>query len=624
MLESLDKLIHEYFNEAPTFQEKSYLLEIARDFILGLLEKGNVTSEDLLLQVVDAGTRDALMSVQSRKQEDGYSNSFDSNNSGSGEYANSSAILKNRFAMTRGISTERQSPVDPRLNRQCSTESNQDPHSRTVNEFRRENPLNQCDSSFSNDIKGRSSPVDPRIERRRSSVDGFQSNRPTSTNEDERINRNFERTNESPEFPQSEHAHDFETNDNLLRDDTNLLDSGKSFGTRQQFLEEPNISQEENQNFLNDPRLQSIRQSNITTSPLLVEHDEHDIEISESTIPKWKPIYVKSTETKGFRDFSLPRQDETRSDVQHLEDIRLKRSRRSSTNIEVDARDCHSDSEQGWGGRWNPYETAEDGEICDEVSRKARRKKIPKQYATDDEEYYEGGRTNDEVDSEIERYIDEKVKHGSARGLDSDHSETSEDEIDANKDRKRKRSEKQKDKRDSKKKKKSRKRSSSDSDQSPYRGSNQGYRNMPTTIDIKVKLNNGRKVTVKRNDWIKPKQQMARHVMTKPTDLASMRLSLADIEQLNQMNSQAFKEENQGHKKSQPFADRRVKQYSAPRYDTITERIRDIRHSTSIKSPPRKSRRVSSATTSKENDLRSTITRISEKRTAQKKRGGFL
>ena len=69
ILQSLDDLIHEYFDEWPNLQEKTYLLEFSRGFVLGSLDKQSVASESELLQIIVTGIRDALASVQKRKQE---------------------------------------------------------------------------------------------------------------------------------------------------------------------------------------------------------------------------------------------------------------------------------------------------------------------------------------------------------------------------------------------------------------------------------------------------------------------------------------------------------------------------------------------------------------------------
>ena len=68
ILQSLDDIIHEYFDEWLTSQEKTYLLEFSRGFILGLLDKRSVANETELLQIINIGIRDALASVQKRKQ----------------------------------------------------------------------------------------------------------------------------------------------------------------------------------------------------------------------------------------------------------------------------------------------------------------------------------------------------------------------------------------------------------------------------------------------------------------------------------------------------------------------------------------------------------------------------
>ena len=68
ILQSLDDVVHEYFDEWLNSQEKTYLLEFSRGFVLGLLDKRSVASESELLQIINTGIRDALSSVQKRKQ----------------------------------------------------------------------------------------------------------------------------------------------------------------------------------------------------------------------------------------------------------------------------------------------------------------------------------------------------------------------------------------------------------------------------------------------------------------------------------------------------------------------------------------------------------------------------
>ena len=68
ILQCFESVLHEYFVEWPNAQEKVFLLEFSRGFVLGLLDKQSVTNESELMSIVDTGIRCALSTVQKRKQ----------------------------------------------------------------------------------------------------------------------------------------------------------------------------------------------------------------------------------------------------------------------------------------------------------------------------------------------------------------------------------------------------------------------------------------------------------------------------------------------------------------------------------------------------------------------------